>query len=178
MKKIKSLSILLGLGLFLFSQLAPRALAAEPIIQFVPVISDVTFHHLCSFPILLHTKGTAIFHVYFDNAGHFLRVIITSPDTTLTFTNLSNGKSVWTPSVNMVEEYGNPDGTGTQTLRGLLDRIVVPGQGLVAADVGRLDLVFTLDSFGNPIGNPQVTFISGIQDGIIPNPSILCSVLQ
>ena len=168
--------MLLGFSLLLLSFTA-RAFAAEPLIFSVPAGPDVTYHHLCSFPVLVHTTGNAIFHVFFDSAGNFSHVIITAPQTTLTFTNTINGKSVWTPSVNMVEEYGNPDGTGTQTLRGLLDHIIVPGQGLIAADVGRVDIVYTFDNSGNIIG-AQTVFSSGQQDGIIPNPSILCSVLQ
>src|SRR5258706_605742 len=117
--------------------------------------------------------------IFFDSAGNFLRVIITAPQTTLTFTNLDNNKSVSTPSVNMAEQYANPDGTGTATLRGLLDHIIIPGQGLVAADTGRIDTVYTFDNSDNIIG-AQTSFVAGQSDGVLtdPNSTILCSVLQ
>ena len=138
-------------------------------------VDDTQVSGYCGFPMQLHTTGTGVFHLFLDQNGNFKRIIITAPTTRLTFTNLDNGKSVWTPSVNMVLDQANPDGTGTQSLRGLLWHLVVPGQGLVTADVGRIDWLLTFDSQGNVISQ-DVVFSAGIQQGVFQQT--LCSVLS
>jgi hypothetical protein len=92
----------------------------------------------------------------------------------MVFTNLITGEAVWTPSVNMTQEQLNEDGTGTKTLRGLLWHLVVPGEGLVTADVGRIDWLFTFDDQGNVVSEDLV-FVAGIQENQLP--PMLCSVL-
>jgi len=131
---------------------------------------------MCSFPVRLHTTGWGIVHLFLDEDGTFRRVIITEPDTTITFTNELTGASVWTPSVNMVEESPNRDGTGTKTLRGVLDHIVVPGEGLITADVGRIDFLFTFDDQGTIISE-QMVFSAGQQDGEDQFDAVLCTFL-
>ncbi len=162
-------------ALFSLLSFTGTVFASAPLIFTVPPQPDVVYHHVCDFPVLLHSTGTGIFHVFFDGAGNFDHVIITGANVKLTFTNLDNGKSIWTPSVNMVEEYNNPDGTGVQTLRGLLDHIVIPGQGLVTADVGRIDTLYTFDNSGNIIG-AQTIFSAGREDNqFVP---AVCTALQ
>ena len=137
-------------------------------------VDDTFTTGYCGFPMQVHTTGTGVFHLFLDSNGNFQRLIITAPTTTLTFTNLDTGKSVRTPSVNMVLDQANPDGTGTQSLRGLLWHLVVPGQGLVTADVGRIDWLLTFDDQGNLISQ-NVVFSAGIQQGQFEQT--LCSVL-
>jgi hypothetical protein len=150
------------------------AFAAPPQIVEMPPPPDVTFQNFCAFPVLVHTTGRGIAHVFFNNEGAVRDVIITAPNTTLTFTNVTNGHSISTPSVNMVRQSFDGD-TVTVSLRGLLDRFVVPGRGLVMADVGRVDMVFTLDSNGN-VTSAEQTFASGQQDnGLSP---ALCPLIQ
>ena len=139
------------------------AKAAEPIIWRQSIDDSFTTGY-CGFPMEVHSTGTAVFHLFLDEAGDFERGIITAPRTRIQFTNLINGLSVWTPSVNMVQETDNHDGTGTKTLRGLFWHLIVPGEGLITADVGRLDILFTLDSDGVPISE-EVVFVAGQQDG-------------
>jgi hypothetical protein len=170
-----ALPLVATLAIVLLPQVAGRAAAVrQPLIFSIPPGPDVTVRHLCEFPVLVHGTGWGIVHVYFGEAGDFERLIITEPAVTLTFTNLNTGVSVWTPSVNMIEETANPDGTGTKTLRGLLDHIIVPGEGLVEADVGRIDYLFTFDDQGN-IMSEQTVFTAGRQDGEFD--AVLCSVL-
>ena len=129
----------------------------------------------CGFPMDVHGSGTGIFHLFLDENGDFERIIITAADLKYSFTNQLTGESVWTPSVNMVEEEANPDGTGTKTLRGLVWALIVPGEGLVTADVGRIDWLFTFDSDGNLVSEDLV-FLAGIQENQFPE--MLCSVLS
>ena len=100
------------------SSLVARASGAGPLIIREPV-DDIFTTGYCGFPMEVHTTGTAVVRVFFDEHGNFERALITAPQTRLSFTNLDTGESVWTPSVNMVQETANADGTGTQTLRGL-----------------------------------------------------------
>ncbi len=106
------------------------AFAKEPLIFDVPAQPDETLHHVCPFPVLAHSTEHGVFHVFFDNQGAVRDVIITAPDTTLTFTNTTNGHSISTPAVNMVKQSFS-GATMTVSFRGLLDRFVVPGRGLV-----------------------------------------------
>ena len=155
--------------------LAARASGGGPLIIREPV-DDTFITGYCGFPMEVHTTGTTMVRVFFDNSGNFERALITAPETRVSFTNLDTGESVWTPSVNMVQETANADGTGKQTLRGLLWHLVVAGEGLVTADVGRIDFQFTFDEQGN-IESEEVVFAAGQWPG--PNVffDTLCSVL-
>lgn len=137
-------------------------------------VEDVFVTGFCGFPMEVRTTGTGVFHLFLDEDGNFERIIITEPTMRMVFTNLATGEKVWTPTVNMVEERMNDDGTGTKTLRGLLWRLVVPGEGLVTADVGRIDWLFTFDDEGNVVSE-DVVFVAGIQENQLP--PMLCAVL-
>jgi hypothetical protein len=150
-----------------------RAVGNGPTI-FKEVVDDTFVTNFCGFPMQVRSTGTAIVHLFLDENGDVQRAIITAPQTRMTFTNLDTGKTVWTPSVNMVLSEANEDGTTTQSLRGLLWHLIVPGEGLITADVGRLDYRLTFDNNGNII-DEEVVFSAGIQEGqFVPT---LCSVL-
>ena len=163
-------------ALLVGSGLAARASGAGPLI-IREAVDDTFTTGYCGFPMEVHTTGTTMVRVFFDESGNFERALITAPGTRVSFTNLDTGESVWTPSVNMVQETANADGTGTQTLRGLLWHIVVAGEGLVTADVGRIDFHFTFDDQGN-IESEEVVFAAGQWPG--PNVffDTLCSILE
>jgi hypothetical protein len=152
---------------------AAAAPAEPPTILRLTIDDEFVTQALCGFPLHVRTTGTAVVHLFatdlFDE-----RVIITAPQTRLVFTNLLTGESVWSPSVNMVAQLPQEDGTGIKSLRGLLWRLVVPGMGLVTADVGKIDLRFTFDEAGE-IVSEEVIFSAGQQEGdFLPQ---ICSVL-
>lgn len=148
--------------------------AAGPII-YTDQVDDTFVTGYCGFPMEIHTTGTAVIHLFLNENGGFDHAIVTSADTKMTFTNLNTGESVWTPSVNMVLAEDNGDGTGTQSLRGLFWHLIVPGEGLITADVGRLDYLLVLDENGQPTGESEVVFSAGMQEGlVIPT---MCDVL-
>ena len=61
----------------------------------------------------------------------------------------------------------NPDGsTTTFGCSGVKARIVVPGQGLVFADLGRVGWTVKFDGSGNMTAFKLSS--SGIQDGVVP----------
>jgi hypothetical protein len=170
MSKARVLSVVLAV-VALVVPLAAQA--AGPIILRLP-IDDVEVVPFCGFPMEIQTTGTAVVHLFLDEAGAFERVIITSPRIRLTFTNLSNGKSVWTPSVNMVVQSQAEGSSRTSSYRGLLWHLIVPGQGLITADVGKLDVLITMHDDGT--FTEEVTFVAGQQEGaFLP---LLCATLQ
>jgi hypothetical protein len=128
----------------------------------------------CGFPMQVHTTGSAVLHFFLDEASNPVRLLITAPDVKISFTNLDTGATVWTPSVNIVDYDIRNDGTVLKTLNGLFWRLVLPGEGLITADVGRLQLLQTFDSNGNVI-DQQVTFSAGQQEGVFPQE--LCAAL-
>ncbi len=137
-------------------------------------VNDSFTTGFCGFPMEVTTTGTGVFHLFLDEEGNFEKIIITEPTMRITFTNLDTGETVWTPSVNMAEEIANEDGTGTKTLRGLQWHLIVPREGLVTADTGRIDWLFTFDDQGNIISE-DVVFSAGIQEGVFA--PALCQVL-
>lgn len=165
-------SIFLTAWLVTIAALASAAQAGQPLILRLP-IDDVFVTNACGFPLEVRTSGTAVVHVFPTDLWDD-RVIITAPETRLTFTNLDTAASIWTPSVNMVMQIPHEDGTGTKTLRGLLWRLVLPGEGLITADVGRIDFLFTFNAAGE-IVSEELTFSAGQQDGVFL--AQMCSVL-
>lgn len=90
------------------------------------------------FMVQTRATGTALYHT---TAG---KIVVTQARARITWTNLNNGKSVWTPSVGnwtlVPDPYGN---LVVAYSSGVLQRIVIPGEGLVSADVGRIDVTIS-----------------------------------
>jgi hypothetical protein len=149
-----------------------NTLGAGPTI-FRDVLDDTFVDGYCGFPVEVHTSGTGVFHLWEDPNGALERLIITSANIKLTFTNLITGQSVWTPSVNMTEISVHDDGTATQSYRGLLWHLVVPGEGLLTADVGRIDFLYSFVN-GTPVFQ-GVVFAAGIQENEFL--ALVCTVL-
>lgn len=174
MKRRTLIAALLFAWLVTGAFISPSGHASGAPIIWQDDVEDVFVTGFCGFPMEVRTTGTAVFHLFLDEDGNFERIIITEPTMKMVFTNLITGEAVWTPSVNMTQEQLNEDGTGTKTLRGLLWHLVVPGEGLVTADVGRIDWLFTFDDQGNVVSEDLV-FVAGIQENQLP--PMLCSVL-
>lgn len=161
------------IALMLFVGTNPAVAAGPTIVR--EDADDVFVTQFCGFPMEVRTTATGIFHLFFDEDGALERVLVTTANSKLTFTNLVTGEAVWTPSVNMVEGHFNDDGTATTTLRGLFWHLIVPGEGLITADVGRLDLLETFDESGN-IVSEEVVFSAGIQENqFLPTVCIVLS---
>jgi len=129
----------------------------------------------CAFPVKIQTTGYGIVHTMFYPNGSRKQTIITQPTTRVTFTNLDTGKSVSTPSVNLtIIRYDTAGNMVAKTSPGLMWRIVVPGKGLVAADIGQVGWKITFDSNGNIVSFDPIS--SGIRDGV--TVAKLCDVLD
>ncbi len=85
------------------------------------------------FVVRTSTTGTALFHVAGD------KIVVTQARSRITWTNVANGRSVWTPSVGNWTMQPDANGNLVVTMSsGILQRIVVPGEGVVSADVGKI----------------------------------------
>ena len=78
-----------------------------------------------------------------------------------TFTNPANGKSLWTPNVGPDNVTFMEDGSVLVAAIGLISRLVVPGEGVVTQDAGRIVLYYeNIDD-----QEPDVVFEAGPHDG-------------
>jgi len=103
------------------------------------------------------------------------QTLFVQPTTRTTFTNLDTGKSLSTPAVNLtITKYDALGNMTLHTLPGLVRRIVVPGVGLVLADIGQVGFRFRFDSNGKLLSSD--TLSSGIRDGITVDK--LCQYLD
>jgi hypothetical protein len=116
-------------------------------------------------------NGTIRTKLFFDKDDEFVRDLI-SAHIHGSFTNVANGKSVDFVVAENSSFKVYPDGSATLVFNGLTGRATVPGEGLVAADVGRLILFFEDE---NDV-DPDVIFEAGRHDnGPFPG---LCFVLE
>ncbi len=134
------------------------ALAPE---QFRVPVDQIQTLSVCGFPVLRHDEGTLIFQDSFDENGNVLWENAIFSNWRITFINPANNKSV--ASIRAYDErfVSYEDGSFRTMSAGLVAQLVVPGQGLVAANVGVIKVVF--DSSGNLVS----VLIAGEHDGAI-----------
>jgi hypothetical protein len=115
----------------------------------------------CPFAIVSHVRGTFLFFEYPDGSSK-----ITVAGVFVTWSNPLSGASLATPLAGpFIVSAPNPDGTVTVTIPGNDGRFVVPGGGVIFANVGLL--VYLADP-NDPSLTPLVILqASGIQD---PSP--------
>ena len=75
------------------------------------------------------------------------RTLVTYPALVFTFINPATGTSATSRSPDPEHYRWNPDGTLTLTVTGLVMHLVVPGQGVTAAQAGQF--VVTIDANGD-----------------------------
>ena len=128
---------------------ASTAMAAQP--DRFRVHVDDTFpsrtSEACGFDILLHLQGTITSTDFVNRDGTVTRSLVTYPGLFFTFSNAATGKSVTSRSPDPEHYRWNADGGLTLTVTGLVMHLVVPGQGVQAAQAGRF--VITIDADGN-----------------------------
>jgi hypothetical protein len=130
----------------------------------IEVDDTIVLEGECAFPVEVHITGTLVTNVTPQGT------IEAFPTFRVTFTNLDTGASISSPSPVVARTVSNDDGTATVYATGLAGHLIVPGEGLITVDVGRL--VFITDETGEPIGEPA--FIAGQFEGVFP---ALCDVL-
>lgn len=90
----------------------------------------------CAFDIVAHLEGTRVITDYTDRDGNLVRRVILLRQFTITYTNPLSGKSLSTPLAGPVIGEPQPDGSWLVTIPGNDGRFVIPGQGIVFANVG------------------------------------------
>jgi hypothetical protein len=151
---------------------APRALAAKPTIQDIPINSSSVDMTDCGFPVEIDVTGRIRVIAFTDANGNERREIDSFHEQ-ITFTNLNTGKSVTSPSVGPGIVYFNADGSVTLVSSGIFIRIVVPKQGAVIRQIGHTVLLFPPGQF--PDGQPELLFAAGPEDALFP---ALCDLLS
>jgi hypothetical protein len=141
--------------------------AAKPFIMKVPVDFTDTFSD-CGFTIVDHNEGSFTVHVFFDKNGD-PKIEIDTFALKETFTNPANGMSFSTTDAGPSIITFHKDGSLTVADIGLVSHVVLKGQGVIAAQVGKV--VATFDADGNLIG---ITFEAGKHDELLP---AICAAL-
>ena len=112
-------------------------------------------------------------HIIFRNFVRDDEVVMSLDNFALkhTWTNPVTGESLTFPDVG-VDQSIRRDGSSIFATVGIVARVVVPGEGIVAGEIGRLELFFT-----DPDDLiPDVT-LSGIQDGSGAVEQAICEAL-
>ena len=120
---------------------SPGVRAAGPDVFSVPV-DDTSSFEACDFPVENHTTGAIRIDDFFDEQGNLVREVA-NYNLKITYTNSLTGESVTSRSAGPDILQVNPDNSANLMSIGLLARIVLPGQGLLAVQTGRLVLFFT-----------------------------------
>jgi hypothetical protein len=155
-----------GSALALLMTLGPvPAVAAPPEEKFNLIEVDETFVDefltaQCGFTVTHTVVGTIKESVLVDEAGNFVvtqarfrlkEALIGPTGATLTYPNVGIDKIAY-----------NPDGTQTVTATGILAlRVVVPGEGLVIANVGRVVTTLTFDPETGEVVQEETDFEAG-----------------
>lgn len=161
--------------LFLFSitilltlALVTPAFADKP--EFITIAVDDTFPaaECDGFTVLEHVEGTIKVSTHFDKNGNVV-MDIARFRLRHTLSNSETGASLFSPDAGIDKVTIKPDGSGTAATIGVIARIVVPGEGLVFANIGRI--VFDLNT-------GEVLSVAGPHDDFANLPAILCSALD
>ena len=154
---------------FLGAAVAVSPAAAGPLHFTFPI--DETFSvDGCGFPVEGRTTGFIREHVFFDAEGNAVRVIDTF-SLKITYTNLETGETLGTVAAGPDLITIHADNSATIASIGIVSKLVVEGQGVVAASIGRVVFFFT-----DPDDlDPDVLFVAGLHGGDFL--SALCEAL-
>ncbi len=137
--------------------LTAPAFAVPPTFETIPLERTFVDSEACGFPVKAEITGKLKIQHHFDQEGDPVFDRITFVQWSLTITNLETGESIRTVGPEPIKVTFNQDGSVTEAHMGLIHHIVVPGEGLVTADVGRIVFLITEDDF-------ETTFEAGIHE--------------
>ncbi len=164
--------LLLTSVLLLTLALAATA-AAGPPVHTVIAVDETAYARKssakCGFDILLRTEGTIRITEFSDRDRNLRRALVVYPGLTYTFINAATGKSVTSVSPDPEHYSFNEDGSFTLVVTGLIMHWVVPGQGVLGADAGRL--ILTFDANGDLVSE-EIVGLSA------PRFPALCQILS
>jgi len=143
--------------------------ASGSTLHFSVDVSQTQTVGVCGFPITREDEGTLQFVDRFDDAGNLVMENAIFTNWRITFTNPANGKSVSSTRAYNERFVQYDDGSFKTASAGLVAQLVVPGEGLVAANVGNIAVVFA------PSGQPISVVVAGEHDG--PIAKFVCPYL-
>jgi hypothetical protein len=119
---------------------AAAATAAEPsvVVTKVDRTSVVPAGGVCDFALTIHTEGTRRVTTFYDSNGNVVRTMIVLSDFSITYSNAANGKSIRTVLAGPLIVEPRPDGTVLVTIPGNDGLLVLPGEGQIYSDAGRI----------------------------------------
>lgn len=126
---------------------------------------------VCGFPIVRHDLGTLAYSFRMDTSGKLVFEAVTLTNWLISFTNPANGKMVTAHRAYTERFTYFDDGKLLAATAGLVANFIVPGEGVVAGNVGALRIWF--DAEGNPLFDEFV--VAGIHDG--PIAAYVCPYL-
>jgi len=132
--------------------------------DFETVVLDYTGIHeaasaACGFPIEISTAGTLKISRHVLQNGTFLEIDRDS-HVTITFTKLATGKAYTSLSAAPYITRIEADGTVTEAWVGVISKVTLPGEGMLAMEIGRI--VFDADG---PYGG--IVFEAGGHEGFL-----------
>ena len=146
--------------------LSGTAAAAKPVIERIPVDESSTIP--CgAYSLTNHETGFVVVHTQFDRNGDFRGELVSI---SITHTITGPGGTVTSRDVGVDRLVVQEDGSAILAVVGLVSRFVIPGEGLVAAEVGIIRLRF--DGPGDP--TPELLFEAGRHDDL---EAALCELL-
>jgi hypothetical protein len=146
------------------------SLAASAPEQYRVPVDQVQTLYVCGFPIIRHDEGTLIFQDAFDENGTVLWENAIFSNWRITFTNPANGKSLTSIRAYNERYVLYEDGSFQAMSAGLVAELVIPGEGVIAANVGVITATF--DSSGEVVS----ILSAGQHDGAIAR--FVCSYLD
>lgn len=165
---MRRLVILTALALLTLTLPGP-ALAAPPVPFSEAINESFVITDLCAFPVTQTVTGTVRGRTFVDEAGNPVREI---GRVHLDGTFAANGVVVPFIVRQGFNVTFNDDGSVTVALTGVIGRVVVKGQGLVGATIGRVVLTFPAGE-----GEPTVDFEAGQNNEAEFFGPILCGLL-
>jgi hypothetical protein len=139
------------------------AFAAKPEMFTIAVDDTFVLGDCNGFSVIEHVEGTVKVSTHFDKDGNFTMEIVRF-GLRHTYTNSETGASLSSPDVGI-----DKVGSGEVNVIGIVSRIVVPGEGLVFAHLGKI--VFEAET-------GEVLFVAGPHDDLADLLPALCSGLD
>jgi len=166
---MRRLVILTAIAAVFSLALTGPALAAKPVPFSEAINESFVVDDVCPFPFTQTLTGTVRGKTFVDGAGNPVREI---GRVHLDGTFAANGVVVPFIVRQGFNVTFNDDGSVTVAITGVVGRVVVKGQGLVGATIGRVVLTFPADG-----GEPTVDFEAGQNNEAEFFGPILCGLL-
>lgn len=148
--------------------LVTSVFAATPDMVTITVDDTFVLGACDGFEVIEHVEGTIKVSTHFDQDGNFAMEIVRF-SLRHTYSNSVTGTSLSTPDAGIDKVTLDDEGSGTVAVIGIVARIVVPGEGLVFAHLGRI--VFDLNT-------GEALFVAGPHEDLGELLPVLCSALD